>query len=83
VERPRLLEGIASGELAGVGRWRVFGDDGVTAAVYEWNVETTARWMNVLAPLGGRAFEWNHDRIMRAGGEGLAKLLGARLLAAS
>ena len=51
--------------------------------VYEWNVETTARWMNVLAPLGGPAFAWNHDRIMRAGGEGLAKLLGARLLAAS
>ena len=33
VERARLLEGIASGELAGVGRWRFFADDGVTAAV--------------------------------------------------
>jgi uncharacterized protein YndB with AHSA1/START domain len=83
VERPRLLEGTASGELAGVGRWRFFVQDGVTAVVYEWNVETTVRWMNVLAPLGGPLFEWNHDRIMRAGGEGLAKLLGARLLAAS
>ena len=83
VERPRLLEGVASGELAGVGRWRFFEQDGVTAVVYEWNVETTARWMNVLAPLGGPAFEWNHDRVMRAGGEGLAKLLGARLLGAS
>ena len=83
VERPRLLEGVASGELAGVGCWRFFEQDGVTAVIYEWNVETTARWMNVLAPLGGPAFEWNHDRIMRAGGAGLAKLLGARLLGAS
>ena len=33
VERPRLLEGIASGELAGVGRWRFFAQDGVTAAI--------------------------------------------------
>ena len=82
VERPRLLEGVASGELAGVGRWRFFEQGGVTAVVYEWNVETTARWMNVLGP-AARPFEWNHDRVMRAGGEGLAKLLGARLLGAS
>ena len=56
----------------GVGRWRFFEQGGVTAVVYEWNVETTARWMNVLAPLGRPAFEWNHDRVMQAGGEGLA-----------
>ena len=41
VERPHLLEGDASGELAGVGRWRLFEQDGVTAVLYEWNVRTT------------------------------------------
>ena len=46
-------------------------------------VDGAAGWMNVLAPFAGAAFEWNHDRIMRAGGEGLAKLLDARLLGAS
>jgi hypothetical protein len=82
VDRPRLMEGIASGELAGWGRWRFFHADGATAVVYEWEVETTAPWMNVLAPLARPIFAWNHDRVMRAGGEGLARLLGARLLAA-
>jgi len=27
-------------------------------------------------------FAWNHDHVMRGGGEGLARLLGVRMLAA-
>ena len=81
LEKPRLLEGEASGELAGTGRWRLFEDDGVTAVVYEWKVRTTKRWMNVFRPIGRPVFAWNHDYVMRNGGEGLARLLGARLLA--
>jgi uncharacterized protein YndB with AHSA1/START domain len=81
VERPRLLEGDATGELAGVGRWRLFEQEGVTAVIYEWNVHTTRAWMNALAPLARSAFKSNHDYVMRSGGRGLAKLLGARLLA--
>jgi hypothetical protein len=81
VERPFLLQGDATGELAGVGRRRFFEQGGVTAAVYEWNVHTTKAWMNALAPLARRVFEVNHDYVMRNGGEGLAKLLGAKLLA--
>jgi hypothetical protein len=81
VERPVLMEGQAAGELAGTGRWRVFEQDGVTAVVYEWDVRTTAAWMNVLAPVARPFFAWNHDVVMRWGGEGLAKLLGRRLLA--
>ncbi len=82
VERPRLLEGDASGELAGVGRWRLFEQEGVTAVIYEWNVQTTKAWMNALAPVAKRAFKSNHDYVMRNGGAGLAKLLGVPLLAA-
>ena len=84
VDKPRLLEGEARGELAGIGRWRLFEQDGeapVTAVVYEWNVSTTKPWMNLLAPLARPVFEWNHDWVMRNGGEGLATLLGCRLLA--
>jgi uncharacterized protein YndB with AHSA1/START domain len=81
VERPHLLEGDADGELAGVGRWRLFEHDGVTAVVYEWNVRTTRWWMNLLAPVAKPVFQANHDYVMRTGGEGIAKLLGARLLA--
>jgi uncharacterized protein YndB with AHSA1/START domain len=81
VERPRLLEGEATGELAGTGRWRLFEDGGATAVIYEWNVHTTRAWMNLLAPVARPVFKWNHDWVMRNGGVGLAGLLGARLLA--
>ena len=85
-ERPHLLAGEASGELAGTGTWRLFeqAEDGgrpVTAVVYEWNVATTRRWMNLLAPFARPVFEWNHDWVMGHGGEGIARLIGCRLIA--
>jgi uncharacterized protein YndB with AHSA1/START domain len=80
VERPHLLVGDASGELAGVGRWRLFERDGVTAVLYEWNVRTTRPWMNLLGPIARPIFAVNHDYVMRNGGHGLAELLGAPLL---
>ncbi|MDQ2631836.1 MAG: SRPBCC family protein [Actinomycetota bacterium] len=81
IEYPTLMEGRARGELEGVGRWRLYEQEGVTAVLYEWNVRTTKAWMNLLAPLLRPAFEWNHDWVMRRGGEGIAQLLGCRLLA--
>ena len=81
VEPLQLLEGHAVGELEGVGRWRFYEQGGVTAVLYEWNVATTKPWMNRLAPLLRPVFEWNHDWVMARGGEGIAKLLGCRLLA--
>ncbi len=81
VRAPHLLEGEASGELVGFGRWRLFAEDSATAVTYEWNVGTTKVWMNALAPLARPAFAWNHDWVMRNGGSGLASLLGCRLLA--
>ncbi len=80
VERPHLIEGSASGELEGTGRWRLFEGQG-TAAVYEWRVRTTRRWMNVLGPVARPAFAWNHDLVMRQGATGIARRLGVRLLA--
>jgi uncharacterized protein YndB with AHSA1/START domain len=81
VEKPHLLEGNAEGELAGVGRWRLFEQGGVTAALYEWNVRTTRPWMNLLSPVARPIFAVNHDYVMRNGAHGLAKLLGVPLLA--
>jgi Polyketide cyclase / dehydrase and lipid transport len=83
VERPHLLSGEAEGELAGTGTWRFYEQDGATAALYEWNVRTTRPWMNLLAPVARPVFAWNHDWLMRQGGEGIAELLGCRLIAAS
>jgi len=81
VERPHLLQADAVGELTGVGRWRLLEEGGVTAVLYEWNVATSRAWMNLLAPVARPVFEWNHDWVMARGGEGIANLLGCRLLA--
>jgi uncharacterized protein YndB with AHSA1/START domain len=81
VERPHLMQADAVGELTGVGRWRLFEADGVTAVLYEWNVATSRAWMNLLAPIARPVFEWNHDWVMARGGEGIANLLDCRLLA--
>jgi len=80
IELPHLIEADADGELAGTGRWRFFGGR-ETAVTYEWNVRTTRPWMNVLAPVARPIFRWNHNVVMHQGGQGLADLLGAELLA--
>ena len=77
VDRPFLCEGRAKGELAGEGRWSLFEGGGKTAVTYAWVVETTNRWMNILAPLARPVFTWNHDWVMRRGGEGLARRVGS------
>jgi hypothetical protein len=83
VEPPALLEGEATGGLVGTGRWRLFAggrdEPPLTAVTYEWNVRTPKAWMNVLAPIAAPVFRWNHDRIMAAGGRGLARRLGVQL----
>jgi len=80
VERPHLLELVASGGLVGTGRWELSTDGPITRVEYHWNVRTSARWMDVVAPLASPAFAWNHGVIMRAGGEGIARRLNARLV---
>ena len=82
MDEPCSMSGEADGELTGSGQWRLFEQDGVTAVTYEWNVHTTKPWMNVLAPVARPIFEYNHNVVMRWGGEGLARRLGCNLLAA-
>ncbi len=78
VEPLRLIEGRAEGDLRGAGIWR-FGTSGPKTTVsYDWRVETTSPWMNALAPITRPVFGWNHDWVMRRGGEGLAVRAGAQ-----
>ena len=79
--RPVLIEGTASGELCGTGRWCLSAEGEVSRVRYEWRVHTGKRWMNLLAPLLAPVFAWNHDQVMAAGGRGLARHLGVTLLA--
>lgn len=81
IEKPRLVVADVSGEVTGTGSWRLFEQDGVTAVLYEWKVATAKRWMNLLTPILTPVFRGNHDWVMRKGGEGIAGLLGCRLLA--
>jgi hypothetical protein len=80
-DAPCSMIGDATGELAGTGHWRLFECQGVTAVTYEWRVTTAKAWMNLLAPVARRVFEYNHNVVMRWGGEGLARRLGCNLLA--
>jgi Polyketide cyclase / dehydrase and lipid transport. len=80
VEPPVLLEGIAAGELAGRGVWRLSSENDETIARYDWKVETTKRWMNLLAPIARPVFKWNHDVVMGWGAQGLAKRLGVSVI---
>jgi uncharacterized protein YndB with AHSA1/START domain len=81
--RPYELRGRASGDLEGVGTWRLYEAHGETASTWEWDVAVTASWVNALGPLPRPALAWNHRVIMRRGAHGLARRLGCELVAAS
>lgn len=79
-ERPWLLEGQATGELEGLGRWTLVREDNGTTVNYLWAVRTTRWWMNLLAPIARPLFARNHEAVMANGGKSLARYLNARLL---
>ena len=77
IERLKLIEARAFGELDGHGLWQFEAvSDDRTRVQYDWRVKTTKAWMNLLAPVARPFFRWNHDTIMRWGKEGLRKRLG-------
>jgi hypothetical protein len=79
---PQDQELRAEGELAGTGRWSLDQQGEVTTVRYHWDVRTTRPWMNLLAPLARPIFTWNSRGVLLEAGEGLARLLGAPLVAA-
>jgi uncharacterized protein YndB with AHSA1/START domain len=79
-EPPYRLGIEAAGELQGQGLWHLTAESPtVTHVRYDWHVETTKAWMNLMAPLARPLFDWNHDVIMRWGAEGLARRLGVKV----
>jgi hypothetical protein len=59
------------------------GSDAGTSARSEGRWRLKKSWMNVLAPILASAFAWNHDQVMLAGGRGLARHLGVKLISAT
>jgi len=80
IEPLLLIEGRASGDLEGVGRWHFSRDGAVSVVRYEWQVRSTRRWMNLIAPIARPIFVRNHTQLMAQGATGLARLLGAPLV---
>ena len=79
VRPPSELVAEATGELEGTGRWTLISADGGTRVRYNWDIRTTRRWMNLLAPVARPVFSWNHDELMSAGAQSLARRLGVDL----
>jgi hypothetical protein len=75
VVRHQRLCGAATGELEGQGVWTFSRTPAGTRLQYDWHVRTAKWWMNAFAPLLEPVFRWNHDHVMRSGGEGLARWL--------
>jgi uncharacterized protein YndB with AHSA1/START domain len=73
VEPHSRIEGHATGELEGFGRWQLRQVHDVTHVRYDWMVVTNKGWMRWLAPIARPLFEWNHDVIMKWGRDGLIK----------
>lgn len=76
MEPTHILEGRASGELDGVGRWTLSEAPDGTDARYDWIVSLAKPWQRTLAPLLRPVFTWNHHVVMRWGNDGVRRRLG-------
>lgn len=74
----RLIEGRVEGDLVGIGRCHFSHARGQTTVRFDWQVHTTNHWLNRMGALVTPVLRWNHDRLMRNGGRGLAHYLPLR-----
>jgi hypothetical protein len=70
-----VLEARLIGDLDGFSRWTVSADDNGARLVFEEEVVTSKRWLNLLAPVARPAFKFNHALMMRRGEAGLRAFL--------
>lgn len=76
-ENAGIIEAGLRGDLNGFTRWTLSQSNGHTVAVFDEEVHTGKRLLNVLAPVARPAFRYNHTLMMRHGQEGLQRLLTA------
>jgi hypothetical protein len=75
----RHLDWRATGDLEGEGSWQLTATDAGTEVVSTARLHTTRWWMNLLAPVARPLFVHNHDLVMRAGVDALARHLDAEV----
>jgi hypothetical protein len=78
VDPLRELAYDSEGDLVGKGRFVLTQQGEWTEVVFYWDVSTRSYWMNLLAPLLGWLFAWNHHYVMAQGERGLAAWLTDR-----
>lgn len=76
----KSIEFTASGNLEGYGKWSFNTEEYGVTLQHTWDVKTTEKWLNILAPVAKPLLAWNHDEIMRWGAQGLARKLNAQLI---
>ena len=76
IERGKLLDGRASGDLEGSCRWTLIPVNGGTEIRFDVDVRTDRWWMNLPIPLASRVVRASFETIMGWGREGLAQTLG-------
>ncbi len=69
-----------TGDVKGLGVWLLSGDDKTTIVRYEWNISICNRMIRLLAYIAYPIVKWNHNFVMRQGGQSLARLLNADLV---
>jgi uncharacterized protein YndB with AHSA1/START domain len=74
-EPPAEVAYDAGGDLVGHGRFVLTPTDDGTEVVFHWDVSTTGKVLNLLAPLLSWLFAWNHNWVMARGQRGLAEWL--------
>jgi hypothetical protein len=77
IEQHVGIEGVATGDLEGVGRWNFSSQGGMSIVKYDWHVRSNRWWMNLVAPLARSIFILNHKQIMEQGGKALGRLVKA------
>lgn len=68
----------STGDLAGAGRFEINAASKLTTVIFYWDIVTTKKWMNVLAPVLSPFFILSHRFVMREFIHGLAYKLNAK-----
>lgn len=79
IETERLLEGEASGDVRGWGRWHFDPGPDATDVVYEWDVQAARPAMRLFSAVAHPLFAWGHQHLMRQGARGLGAALDCRV----
>jgi uncharacterized protein YndB with AHSA1/START domain len=76
--RPELIRVRASGDVIGLGEWRLAQNGGEVDLSYLWRVRVGKPWMRKFEFLLKPVFTWNHNWVMSRGEAGLRAELRRR-----